>query len=66
LIGFGVSSGLAKKLTYSYPLGLLERLAKATDKRQPGKPATYLLNGLRKSRIKRGLQRDPIGDEDVD
>jgi hypothetical protein len=66
LIGFGVSSGLAKKLIYSYPLGLLERLIKATDERQPGKPAPYLLNGLKKARVKQGLQRGPIADEDID
>jgi hypothetical protein len=66
LIAFGVNSGLAKTLIYSYPLGLLERLIKATDKRQPGKPATYLLNGLKKSRVKHELPRGPIADEDID
>jgi hypothetical protein len=65
LLEFGISSGLAKKLTYFYPLGVLERLIKATEKRQPGEPATYFLKGLRKSRMKRGLQRGPIGDEDI-
>jgi len=64
LLKFGISSGLAKKLIYCYPLGGLERLIKATGKRQPGEPATYLLNGLKKSRMKHGLQRGPIGDED--
>lgn len=65
LLEFGVSSGLAKKLVYFYPLGVLERLIKATEKRQPGEPATYFLNGLKKSRMKHGLQRGPIGDEDT-
>jgi hypothetical protein len=65
LLEFGVSSGLAKKLVYFYPLGVLERIIKATDKRQPGEPATYSLNGLKKSRMKHGLKRGPIGDEDT-
>ena len=65
LLEFGVSSGLAKKLVYFYPLGVLERIIKATDKRQPGEPATYFLNGLKKYRMKHGLQRGPIGDEDT-
>ncbi|GAG22009.1 unnamed protein product [marine sediment metagenome] len=65
LLKIGIGSGLAKKLIYSYRLSVLERLIKATEKRQPGEPATYFLNGLRKSRIKHGLQRGPIGDEDM-
>jgi hypothetical protein len=65
LLEFGISSGLAKKLTYSYPLDVLERLIKATEKRQPREPATYFLKGLRRSRMKRGLQGGPIGDEDI-
>jgi len=65
LLKFGISSDLAKKLIYCYPLGVLERLIKATEKRQPGEPATYFLNGLKKSRMKHGLQHGPIGDEDT-
>jgi len=65
LLKFGISSGLAKKLIYCYPLGVMGRLIKATEKRQPGEPATYFLNGLKKSRMKHGLQRGPIGDEDT-
>jgi len=65
LLEIGIGSGLAKKLIYFYPLGVLERLIKATDKRQPGEPATYFLNGLKKSSMKHGLQRGPIGDEDI-
>jgi len=65
LLEFGISSGLAKKLTYFYPLSVLERLIKATEKRQPREPATYFLKGLRRSRMKRGLQRGSIGDEDI-
>ncbi|MEA1872699.1 MAG: hypothetical protein U9M91_04850 [Chloroflexota bacterium] len=66
LLEIGISSDLAKKLTYSYPLGVLERLIKATEKRQPREPAAYFLNGLKKSRMKHRLQRGPIGDEDID
>lgn len=65
LIELGIGSSLAKKLIYYYRLSVLERLIKATDKRQPGEPATYFLNGLKKSRMKHGLQRGPIGDEDI-
>ena len=65
LLEFGISSGLAKKLTYFYPLGVLERLIKATEKRQPREPATYFLKGLKKSRMKHELQRGPIRDEDI-
>jgi len=65
LLKFGISASLAKKLTYFYPLGVLERLIKATEKRQPGEPATYFLNGLKKSRMKHELQHGPIGDEDI-
>jgi hypothetical protein len=65
LLEFGISSGLAKKLTYFYPLGVLERLIKATKKRQPGEPATYFLKGLKKSRMKHKLQRGSIGEEDI-
>jgi len=65
LLKFGISSGLAKKLIYCYHLGVLERLIKATEKRQPGEPATYFLNGLKKSRMKHGLQRGAIRDEDT-
>ena len=65
LLEFGISSGLAKKFTYFYPLGVLERLIKATEKRQPKEPATYFLKGLKKSRMKHELQRGPIGEEDI-
>ena len=65
LLKFGISSGLAKKLIYSYRLSVLERLIRATEKRQPREPGTYFLNGLKKSRMKHGLQRAPIGDEDT-
>ena len=65
LLEISIGSGLAKKLVYSYPLGVLERLIQATKKRQPGEPATYFLKGLKKSRMKRGVQRGPIGEEDI-
>ena len=65
LLEFGISTGSARKLIYSYPLGVLERLIKATDKRQPRELATYFLNGLKKSRMKHRLQRAPTGDENT-
>ena len=65
LLKIGIGSGLAKKLIYSYPLSVLERLLKATEKRQPGEPATYFLKGLKKSRMKHELQHVPIVEEDI-
>ena len=63
LLKFGIGTGLVKNLLYCYPLGVLERLIKATEKRQPEEPATYFLNGLKKSRMKHRPERNPIGDE---
>jgi hypothetical protein len=65
LLEFGIGAGLARKLTYFYPLGVLERLIKATEQRQPKEPATYFLKGLKKSRMKHDLQPGLIGDEDI-
>ena len=65
LLKIGIGSGLAKKLIYSYRLSVLERLIKATEKRQPKEPATYFLKGLEKSRMNHELQHGPIGDEDI-
>ena len=65
LLEIGIGSGLAKKLIYSYRLSVLERLIKATEKRQPGEPATYFMKGLKKSRMKHELQHGPIGEEDI-
>lgn len=65
LLEIGIGSGLAKKLIYYYRLSVLERLIKATDKRQPGEPATYFLNGLKKSTMKHRPESTPIGDEDT-
>jgi hypothetical protein len=39
---------------YRYPLKLLEKLIKETEKHQPSNPADYFLNGLKRSRIKYG------------
>ena len=47
LLKFGFSAGSARKFTECYPIGLLERLIAATDKRQTDEPATYFLNGLK-------------------
>jgi len=65
LLKLGIGTGLARKLIYSYRLSVLETLIRATEKRQPRQPATYFLNGLKKSRMKHALQRPPIGDEDT-
>ena len=54
---FGVSIGLAKRIVYRYPFKILEKLIKETEKRQPGNPADYFLNGLKRSRIKYGDSR---------
>ena len=54
---FGVSIGLAKRIVYRYPIKLLEKLIKETEKRQPSNPADYFLNGLKRSRIKYGDSR---------
>ncbi len=64
LLKFGISAGSARKLIYCYPIGVLERLIKATEKRQPREPATYFLNGLKKSRMKHIPEYSPIEDED--
>lgn len=65
LLKIGIGSGLAKKLIYSCHLSVLERLLKATEKRQPGEPATYFLKGLKKSRMKHELQRGPIIEDEI-
>ena len=54
---FGVSTGLAKRTVYRYPLKLLEKLIKETERRQPSNPDDYFLNGLKRSRIKYGASR---------
>jgi|GEM_PF-1528696 len=54
---FGVSKGLAKRIMYRYPIKLLEKLIKETENRQPGNPADYFLNGLKRSRVKYGDNR---------
>ena len=64
LLKFGISAGSVRKLIYCYPLGVLEKLIKATEKRQPREPATYFLNGLKKSRMKHRPEHSPIRDED--
>jgi hypothetical protein len=54
---FGVSIGLAKRIVNRYPLRLLEKLVKETEKRQPSNPSDYFLNGLKRSRMKYGDRR---------
>ncbi|MBN2187067.1 MAG: hypothetical protein JW732_06420 [Dehalococcoidia bacterium] len=65
LLKFGISTGSVRKLIYRYPVSVLERLIKATEKRQPGEPATYFLNGLKKSRMKHRPEATLIKDEDT-
>ena len=65
LLEFGFSAGSTKKFIKCYPIGLLERLIGATEKRQPSDSASYFLNGLKKSRMKHRLQGALIGDEDA-
>ena len=54
---FGLGIGLAKRTVYRYPLKLLEKLIKETEKQEPSDPADYFLNGLKRSRIKYGDSR---------
>ena len=58
LIEFGIKRELVKGIDYAHPVGVLEKLAKATKKRQPKEPASYFLKGLNYSRIKHG--RPPL------
>ena len=57
LCEFGISIGLSKRIIYRYPLKLLEKLIKETEKHQPSNPSDYFLNGLKRSRIKHGDNR---------
>jgi hypothetical protein len=63
LLQFGISTGSVRKLIYCYPLGVLEKLIKTTEKRQPREPATYFLKGLKKSRMKHRPQPNLNEDE---
>jgi hypothetical protein len=65
LLKFDISPNSVRKLTYCYPIGVLERLIEATKKRQPSEPATYFLNGLKKSRMKHRPQLDSMEDEET-
>lgn len=47
----GINIGLANRITYRYPLNVVEKLVKETEKRQPTNPADYFLSGLKRSRI---------------
>ena len=57
LYKFGIGTGLAKRVTYRYPIRVLEKLIVETKKRQPQDPADYFLTGLKRSRIKYGCNR---------
>jgi len=69
LCTWGIGVGLTKRITYRYPLNLLEKLIEENEKRQPKDPANYFLNGLKRSRIehrsnrKFNRKRKPIGDD---
>ena len=54
---FGISIGLTKRITYRYPINVLERLIQETEKRQPQDPTNYFLQGLKRSRVKYGCDR---------
>jgi hypothetical protein len=54
---FGIGMGLAKRVTYRYPIRVLEKLIEETEKRHPEDPADYFLNGLKRSRVKYGCNR---------
>ena len=57
LYKFGVGICLTKRVTYRYPIRVLEKLIAETEKRQPQDPADYFLNGLKRSRVKYGCNR---------
>jgi len=57
LYKFGIGIGLAKRVTYRYPIRVLEKLIVETEKRQPEDPANYFLNGLKRSRVIYGCNR---------
>jgi hypothetical protein len=57
LLEYGISIGLAKRTVYRYPLNVLEQLIEKTEDRQPDDPANYVLNGLKRSRIRYGDSR---------
>jgi len=65
LVKLGVNSSTVRNLIRYYPVGLLEKLISATEKRQPEEPATYFLNGLKRSKIKHRIQHNPTEDEDT-
>ena len=54
LIEFGISRNLVKSIDREHPVGVLERIIEATEKRQPEDKASYFLKGLNYSRVKHG------------
>lgn len=65
LLRFGISIRSVRKLIYCYPIGVLEKLIKATEKRQPKEAATYFLNGLKRHKMKHEIQYNLTEDEDT-
>jgi hypothetical protein len=53
----GIGVGLTKRITYRYPISLLEKLIEENERRKPKDPANYFLNGLKRSRIKHRSNR---------
>ena len=57
LCTWGIGVGLTKRITYRYPIKLLEKLIEENEKRRPKDPLNYFLNGLKRSRIKHRSNR---------
>ncbi len=54
LIKWGVKKGLVNDIDKEHSVGVLEKIIKATKKRNPQNPVEYFLKGLNYSRIKHG------------
>jgi len=54
LIEFGITRDLVKSIDREHPVSVLERIIRATKKRQPEDKANYFLKGLNYSRVKHG------------
>jgi len=54
LIKWGIKKGLVNDIDREHSVGVLEKIIKATQKRNPRNPVEYFLKGLNYSRIKHG------------
>ena len=52
LIKWGIKKALVNDIDSEHSVGVLEKIIKATKKRNPRNPAKYFLKGLNYSRIK--------------